>query len=100
MGFHGSVKRSNDSQPSMGLPSCAGSKRGRAATGRCEGRKPFGMLPGEAELLARMQGLRAQGWTFERIAAELADEGIATRIAGGRWFGSTVAKILRRTAGQ
>jgi hypothetical protein len=68
----------------------------KAATGRCEGRKPYGELPGEAALLARMKELRAQGWTFDRIAATFNAEGIQTRIAGGRWFGSTVAKILRR----
>src|ERR1043166_1072992 len=74
----------------------AARKRMKAATGRCEGRKPYGELPGEGALLARMKELRAQGWTFDRIAAVFNAEGIQTRIAGGRWFGSTVAKILRR----
>jgi DNA invertase Pin-like site-specific DNA recombinase len=74
----------------------AARKRIKAATGRCEGRKPWGTLPGEPELLARMKDLRAQGWTFDRMAATFNAEAISTRIAGGRWFGSTVAKILRR----
>src|ERR1019366_4715681 len=71
-------------------------KRMKAATGRCEGRKPFGERPGEAELLGRMRDLRAQGRTFDAIAAALNGEGVPTRTAGRRWFGSTVAKIMRR----
>jgi DNA invertase Pin-like site-specific DNA recombinase len=76
----------------------AARKRTRAATGRCEGRKPFGHRPGEAELLARMKELRAHGRTFDRIAETFNAEGVPTRIAGRRWFGSTVAKILRRAS--
>ena len=71
-------------------------QRKKAATGRCEGRKPYGELPGEAEVLGRMRELRTQEWTFDRIAAALNAEGVHTRIEGGRWFGSTVAKIMRR----
>src|SRR5215469_1471148 len=33
-------------------------ERKRAATGRCEGAKPYGELPGEREVLQRMQSLR------------------------------------------
>jgi hypothetical protein len=76
----------------------AARKRIKATTGRCEGRKPYGDLPGEHELLERMQDLRDQGWTFDRIAAALNAEGAPTRIAGGRWFGATVAKMLKRRA--
>ena len=74
----------------------AARKRVKAATGRCEGRKPYGDLPGEADVLARMKELRAQGSTVDSIAAALNAEGVHTRIDGGRWFGSTVAKIIRR----
>jgi DNA invertase Pin-like site-specific DNA recombinase len=74
----------------------AARKRVKAATGRCEGRKPYGDLPGEADVLSRMKELRAQGSTVDSIAAALNAEGVHTRIDGGRWFGSTVAKIIRR----
>jgi DNA invertase Pin-like site-specific DNA recombinase len=74
----------------------AARRRIRAATGRCEGRKPYGELPGEGEVLARMTELRSQERTFDHIAALLNAEGVQTRIAGGHWYGSTVAKILRR----
>jgi DNA invertase Pin-like site-specific DNA recombinase len=73
-------------------------QRQKAATGRCEGRKPFGDRPGESELLQRMRTLRNEGKTFDGIAKILTDEGISTRTAGRRWFGSTVAKLLRRRA--
>lgn len=76
----------------------AARKRVKAATGRCEGRQPYGSLNGEAAILARMQDLRAQGSPYDKIAATLEAENVSTRIAGGRWFGSTVAKILRRVA--
>lgn len=74
----------------------AARKRVKAATGRCEGRKPFGELPGEAEIVSRLQAMRSGGLTFDRIAETLNTEGVQTRFAGRRWFGSTVAKILRR----
>jgi DNA invertase Pin-like site-specific DNA recombinase len=76
----------------------AARKRMKTVAGRCEGRKPFGHRPGEGELLARMKELRAQGRTFDRIAETFNAEGVPTRIAGRRWFGSTVAKILRRVS--
>jgi len=71
-------------------------KRRKAATGRCEGRKPFGSRSGESALLDRMRGLREQGQTFDRIAEILNSESVPTRVAGKSWFGSTVARILRR----
>jgi len=71
-------------------------RRMKAETGRCEGRKPFGERQGEPELLARMHAMRAEGLTFDRIAETLNAGGVPTRVAGRRWFGSTVAKILQR----
>jgi DNA invertase Pin-like site-specific DNA recombinase len=72
--------------------------RKRANEGRCEGRKPYGYYNGEAEVIARMRGLREQGFTFNRIAETLNTEHVPTRVAGGQWFCSTVEKILRRAA--
>jgi DNA invertase Pin-like site-specific DNA recombinase len=76
----------------------AARRRQKAATGRCEGRKPFGTRPGEEEALRRMRALRNEGHTFDSIARILMDEGIPTRTAGRKWFGSTIAKLLRRKA--
>jgi DNA invertase Pin-like site-specific DNA recombinase len=74
----------------------AARKRVKAATGRCEGRKRFGERPGETETLQRMRAMRAEGRTFEAIAAALNGEGVPTRVQGRRWFPATVAKMIRR----
>jgi DNA invertase Pin-like site-specific DNA recombinase len=75
----------------------AARQRKKAATGRCEGRKPFGFREGEAEVLARIQSLRASGQTLEQITRTLNAEGIKTR-SGGQWFSSTIHNILKKTA--
>jgi hypothetical protein len=46
-------------------------QRVKAKTGRCEGAKPCGSLPGEEHVIAHMKELRAQGMGFDRIAAAL-----------------------------
>ena len=68
-------------------------QRKRAATGRCEGRKPYGFYPGEAAVIERMKDLRAEGLGFARIAARLNAEGVKPR-QGARWWGCTVNNIL------
>jgi DNA invertase Pin-like site-specific DNA recombinase len=67
--------------------------RQKAKTGRCEGAKPNGELPGESAVIERMKALRATGMGFDRIAAALNAEGIKPR-RGVRWHGLTVNKIL------
>lgn len=72
-------------------------QRKKAREGRCEGQKPYGLLPGEAGVLAEMLDLRASGATAFFIAAHLNHEGLRTR-AGRLWHPATVAKILAREA--
>jgi len=72
----------------------------RRATGRCEGRKPFGERPGEDRVLTRMRQLyrKPRGRrrpSFGAIAAALNTEGLPTR-TGARWRAGTVRRILRR----
>jgi DNA invertase Pin-like site-specific DNA recombinase len=74
----------------------AARKRMKASEGRCEGRKPYGDRPGEQAVIERIREARAAGQAFDAIAAALNAEGVGTRTAGKRWFGSTVAKIMRR----
>lgn len=73
--------------------------RKRAEVGRCEGRKPFGTLPGEQDAIGIMRGLRrkrdGKRMSFARIAAELDARGIASR-AGGLWTAEAVRQILAR----
>jgi DNA invertase Pin-like site-specific DNA recombinase len=79
---------------SMIVRKLAGARaRKRAATGHCEGRKPFGHYPGELAALERMMALRAEGLGFDRIAARLNAEGIPTR-SGKPWHGFTVNGII------
>jgi DNA invertase Pin-like site-specific DNA recombinase len=69
--------------------------RKRAATGRCEGRKPYGFREGEQQVLERMKRWRAEGASLNRIADQLNAEQVPTR-SGQRWHPYTVSKILSR----
>ena len=74
--------------------------RKRRETGRCEGRKPFGTRPGEAEILGLMRKLRrkpkgGERLSFDAIADRLNATGVPTR-TGARWRGPTVWGIVRR----
>lgn len=68
----------------------------RVRDGRCEGRKSFGMLPGEVEVLATMHRFRLEGCTYKTIASNLNALEYPTR-SGGKWLMQTVAKILDRS---
>ena len=68
--------------------------RVKAAGGRCEGRKPYGFYEGENAVIGRMNGLRAEGLGFDRIAAQMNAEGLHTRTRG-RWHGVMVNRILK-----
>jgi DNA invertase Pin-like site-specific DNA recombinase len=72
----------------------AARQRAKAKTGRCEGRKPFGVREGESAVLARMKEL-AVTMTYKQLADVLNAEGIKTR-TGGQWFPGTVYNILRK----
>jgi hypothetical protein len=59
--------------------------RKRKATGRCEGRKPFGTKPGEAETLALIRRLRrkprgGKRLSYDVIAARLNANGIPSSL--------------------
>lgn len=74
--------------------------RRRRATGRCEGRKPFGAHPGEDRALARMRQLHRKPRGRERlsygaIAARLNVERLLTR-TGAPWRGGTVRYMRLR----
>jgi site-specific DNA recombinase len=72
-------------------------ERKKAETGRCEGAKPFGTLPGEAATLQFMENLREQGHTTRAIAKKLNHSFAACPTRNGRpWHFSSVAKILSR----
>ena len=77
--------------------------RKRRQLGRCEGRKPFGLRPGEEAVLARMRLLHRKPRGLDRlsfgaIAAQLNAERLPTR-TGTPWRAGTVRRILQRSAG-
>jgi DNA invertase Pin-like site-specific DNA recombinase len=72
----------------------------REATGRCEGRKPFGVNPGEEETIQRIKQLYRkkpgeERLSYHRIAKVLNRENRPTR-KGGQWQGPQVMQILKR----
>ena len=69
-------------------------QRAKAKQGRCEGEKPYGTLPGESHTLARMQALRAEGLSYQRVAAVLDGEGVKPRY-GERWNPIVINRVLR-----
>jgi DNA invertase Pin-like site-specific DNA recombinase len=77
-----------------------GRARKRADTSRCEGKKPYGHHPGEAEVLDRMRQLyrKPRGRprrSFGGIARLLNAEGHLSR-TGRPWSSTVVRRILRR----
>jgi DNA invertase Pin-like site-specific DNA recombinase len=71
-------------------------ERKRLATGKGEGRKAYGDNPEEKPILARMLALQHQeGYSVDRIAKTLNDEGVLTRY-GKRWSWMTISRILAR----
>jgi DNA invertase Pin-like site-specific DNA recombinase len=51
-----------------------------------------------ADVVARVTELRASGLSVERIADTLTAEGVPTSQGGARWYGATVAKVLKTYA--
>jgi DNA invertase Pin-like site-specific DNA recombinase len=68
-------------------------ERKKAATGRCEGTKPYGHYPGEVANLERMKAGRAAGVAYDKLAAQMNAEGLVNR-AGGAWWGGNIRRIL------
>lgn len=53
--------------------------------------------PAEAAVAERITAMRADGASLRSIAAELNTEGLAAK-RGGRWYASSVARVLERSA--
>jgi DNA invertase Pin-like site-specific DNA recombinase len=81
----------------------AARERKRSRGERCEGRKPFGTLPGEAETLARIRELRrkpphGRRRSLQQVCADLNVERRPTR-SGKPWTKQAVNRILGRGFG-
>jgi DNA invertase Pin-like site-specific DNA recombinase len=69
-------------------------QRVKAKTGRCEGRKPYGIVDGEAAIIQEMKRLRAGGTAVDKIAEKLNSDGIRPR-AGAKWYATSVYRVLK-----
>jgi DNA invertase Pin-like site-specific DNA recombinase len=77
--------------------------RHRAKYGRCEGRKPYGDLPGEDLVLNQILTMRrkprnGRRMSYQRIADGLNTAGILARY-GNEWRGATIRNIVVRERG-
>lgn len=70
--------------------------RKKLATGRCEGRLPFGSRPRDRRAFRRIFELTVKKTSFQAIAATLNREKMLPPGGGKRWFTMTVARIVRR----
>lgn len=70
-------------------------QRRRRETGRCEGGRPYGSLPGEQETLDRIARRDRQGMSARDIAEELNLRIIRSR-SGKRWSERVVRRIVNR----
>lgn len=73
-------------------------QRIRANSGHCEGRKPYGTRPGEAEVIERMKTLRHDGLAVDKVAGALNSEGLKPR-AGQIWYATSVYRVLKVAGG-
>lgn len=70
-------------------------QRKKAATGRCEGRLPYGSRPGELNQVDFMMSLKDAGGTATEIARQMNSDGVPTR-TGKPWHPWVVNRILRQ----
>ncbi len=64
---------------------------------RCEGRKPYGVIPEEQAIVERMIAMRSGKKSFVDIANALNTDGVLTRTGQGtKWHPTQVQRILSR----
>lgn len=71
-------------------------KRIRDASGRCEGRKPYGTKESESDTLGRIMAMDSKAMSSRKIATALNEQGLRTRY-GHAWNFGSVARVLRLT---
>jgi site-specific DNA recombinase len=72
----------------------------RRSTGKCEGRKPYGITEAEQSIVAKMRAYRSERLSFAAIANRLNVEGIKPRTltrAGKetKWHPTMIQRILK-----
>ena len=77
-------------------------QRMRAKEGVCEGRKPYGAMPGEGEVIVRLKSLRASGLPWHAIADAMNTpdkenpHGVPSR--KGSWHANSVRRVVMASA--
>lgn len=67
----------------------------RAATGRCEGPRPYGSLPGEPQVICLAETMMREGRATDEIVGALDDLGFKRR-SGKPWTNSSVFRLLQQ----
>jgi DNA invertase Pin-like site-specific DNA recombinase len=75
----------------------AARKRGKAQGKVMEGQKPFGSRQGEQAIVGQIKAYRADGHSYEAIANILNADAVPVRKLGGKWFATSVKRILTYT---
>jgi DNA invertase Pin-like site-specific DNA recombinase len=73
----------------------AARQRMRVKTGKCEGRKPFGLTASEQPILADMVQLYTEGTSPYAIACKFNETAVPSA-SGGKWTCATIQRILKR----
>lgn len=73
----------------------AARQRKKVATGRCEGRKPYGYYVDEVDKLSAMRHMKSMGADFSTIAFRMNGAGMSPRI-NSYWSERMVKRILSR----
>jgi len=74
----------------------AARNRARAKHRKCEGRKPYGTLPGEREVIEKMFETYDKGAGYTAVYKDLNKLGIKSR-TGKPWTKAVVTRIMKRT---
>lgn len=74
-------------------------RRGQVAYGRRTLRSKEVEHKRELEVLAKIQNLRSQGFSYWKIADVLNTIGVPTKTRRAKWQAATVMKILKRSVG-
>jgi DNA invertase Pin-like site-specific DNA recombinase len=82
-------------RPGAKVPSVASARKGATVSASV---RQAAADQAARDVLARIEELRAQHFSFEMVAAQLAEEGVATP-RGGAWTGTAVRRALLRAGG-
>lgn len=72
----------------------AARQRKRLRGEKCEGAPRYGTRPGEDAIRSELEARRANGMSWQGIAAKMNNMGYRTR-SGGKWYAATIQRMLQ-----